>query len=49
MVQEIKIGDFTFQSTTDSKTIVVTDDKFAELVMLDRLANKIELLRFKVG
>ena len=41
MVQEIRIGDYTFKSTTDSKTITISDDKFAELMIMKELLEAI--------
>ena len=41
MVQEIRIGEYTFESTTDSKTIKVSDDKFAEMTLLKEVLEAI--------
>ena len=48
MVQEIRIGDYTFKSTTDSKTITISDDKFAELIMEKELIRSLNRLRLKL-
>ena len=48
MVQEIRIGDYTFTSTTDSKTIKVSDDKFAEMMLMKELIVSMDRLRNKI-
>jgi len=36
--------DYTFASTTDRTTLTVSDDKFAEIIALDKLTAAIEQL-----
>lgn len=44
MVQTKVIDDYTFQSTTDDTTITISDDKFAELFIIQKLIDAIEKL-----
>ena len=54
MAQEIKVSElgtgteYTFQSTTDATTIVLSDDMFAEVMAIKRLTKAINDLARKI-
>ena len=48
MAQEIRIGEFTFTSTTDSRNITISDDMFAQMKITQDLINALNRLERKL-